>query len=91
MSAFSTAWGIRGSRGGDVTIERRWRDAEAVRDLGHAVVGIGQHRLGGFDVVVRQFRRTASGAACAPRGGKARLGALSDQAALELRLMRSSA
>src|ERR1700719_4087651 len=71
---FSTVWGIRGSCGGDVPIERRGRDAEAVRDLSHADVGIGEQRLGGLDVVVREFRRPASGAANAPRGGKARLG-----------------
>ena len=35
------ARGIRGSRRRDVPIERRGRDAEAVRDLGHADVGIG--------------------------------------------------
>jgi hypothetical protein len=62
-----------------------------VRDLSHADVGIGEHRLGGLDVVVCEFRRAASGAANAPRGGKARLGTLPDQAALEFRLMRSSA
>ena len=39
---------LSGARGGDVTIERRGRDAEAVRDLGHADVGIGQQRLGGL-------------------------------------------
>jgi hypothetical protein len=54
-----------------------------VRDLGHADVGIGQQRLGGLDVVVGEFRRRASGAAGAPRGGKLRSGALADQAALE--------
>ena len=51
----SNARGIRGSRGGDVTIERRRRDAEAVGDLRHADVGIRQHRLGGFDIIVREF------------------------------------
>jgi hypothetical protein len=56
-----------------------------VRDLSHADVGIGQHRLGGFDVVAGEFWRTASCAARAPRGGQARLGALPDQAALEFR------
>ena len=76
---------MRSSRGGNVTIQRRRRDAKAVRDLRHADVGIGEHRLSGLDVVVRQFRRTASRAANAPRGGKACLGALSDQAALEFR------
>jgi hypothetical protein len=87
----SNAWGIRGSRGRYVPIERRRRHAEAVRDLRHADVGIGEHRLGGLDVVVREFWRTASGATCPPGGGEARLGALPDQAALELRLMQSSA
>ena len=62
-----------------------------MRDLGHADVGIGEHCLGGFDVVVRQFRRTASCAANAPRGGEARLGTLPDQAVFEFRVMRSSA
>jgi hypothetical protein len=37
--------------------------------------GIGEQCLGGLDVVLREFRRTASSAARAPRGGKARLGA----------------
>ncbi len=56
-----------------------------MRDLRHADIGIGQHRLGGLDVGVREFRRPASGAPNAPRGGEARLGTLPDQAALELR------
>ena len=56
-----------------------------MRDLGHPDVGVRQHRLGGLDVVVGEFRRPASGAASTPRGGEARLGALPDQAALELR------
>ena len=56
-----------------------------MRDLGDADVGIGQHRLGGLDVVIGEFWRTASRAAGAPSGGKARLGALPDQAALEFR------
>jgi len=54
-----------------------------VRDLRHAGVGIGEHRLGGLDVVVGEFWRTTSGATCAPGVGKARVGALADQAALE--------
>jgi hypothetical protein len=83
--AISNIRGIRGSRGGDVAIERRGRHAEAVRDLGNADVGVGQQRLGGLDVVVREFRRTASGATNAPRGSEARLGAFSDEAALEFR------
>ena len=44
----SNARGIRGSRGGDVTIERRRRDAEPLRDLSYSDVGIGEHRLGGL-------------------------------------------
>ena len=80
----SNAWGIRGSCGRDVPIKRRRGDAEAVCDLGHADVGVRQHRLGGLDVVVREFRRTASRAANAPGGGEARLGALPDQAPLKL-------
>jgi hypothetical protein len=62
-----------------------------VRDLRHADVGVRQHRLGGLDVVAREFRRTASRSANAPRDGKTRLGALPDQAALEFCFMRSSA
>jgi hypothetical protein len=34
-----------------------------MRDLSHPYVGIGEHRLSGLDVVVRQLRRTASRAA----------------------------
>src|SRR5215469_1175983 len=60
---FSNAWGIRGARGGQISIQRRRRDAEPVCDLSHADVGIGEHRLGSLDVVVRQFRRPASRAA----------------------------
>jgi hypothetical protein len=53
--------------------------------LGDADVGVGQHRLGGRDVVVGEFWRTASRPACAPSSGKTRLGTLADQAALEFR------
>jgi hypothetical protein len=77
----SNVWGIRGSSGGDIPIERRGRYAAAVRDLNHADVGMASIALGGLDVVVREFQRTASRAANAPRSGEARLGALSDQAA----------
>jgi hypothetical protein len=41
-----------------------------VRDLGDADVGIGQHRLGGLDVVIGEFWRAAS---CATRGNSASL------------------
>jgi hypothetical protein len=84
-SVISTVLGIRRPRGGRVTIQRRGRNARTVSDLSHAEVGIGEHRLSGLDVVVRQLQRTTSGAANAPRGGEACLGALSDQAALEFR------
>jgi hypothetical protein len=40
--------GVRGSRGGDVAIERRGRDAEAVRDLYHADIGVGEQGTRGF-------------------------------------------
>jgi hypothetical protein len=80
---FSNSRRIRGSCGGDVAIERRGRDAEAMRDLSYADVGISQHRLGGLDVVVRELRWTASRTTDAPRGGKSGLGPLADQAPLE--------
>ena len=54
-------------------------------DLRHADIGIGQQRLGGFDVVIGEFWRAASGAAKPTRGGEARLGAFPDQTALEFR------
>ena len=47
-----------------------------MRDLSDADVRIGKHRLGSLDIVVGEFRRTPSGAARAPGGGEARLGAL---------------
>ena len=55
--AASNAWRVRGSRGGDVTIERRRRDAEPLRDLSHTDVGIGEHRLGGLDIVFGEVDR----------------------------------
>src|SRR5689334_20347535 len=75
---------MRGACGGDVAIERRRRDAEAVRNLGDADVGIRQQCPCDIKVVFRQLWWTASSAARAPRR-EARLGALSDQAALEFR------
>lgn len=54
---FTNAWGIRGARGGQISIQRRRRDAEPVRDLNHPDVGVREHRLGGLDVVVSQLRR----------------------------------
>jgi len=57
-----------------------------VRDLRHADVGIGEHRLGGLDVVVRQsFGGRPPVRPARPRGGEARLGTLPDQAAFEFR------
>jgi hypothetical protein len=76
---------ICGSRGWNAAIERPRRDAEALCDLRHADIWIGEHRLGGLDVLVREFWRTPSGAARTPSRGEAGLGALSDQAALEFR------
>jgi hypothetical protein len=81
----SNARGIRGSCGREAPIERRRRDTKALRDLSDGDVGIGEHRLGGLDVVVGEFRRAASGSAKPPRGGKTRLGTLPDQAAFEFR------
>src|SRR4051812_18024447 len=77
----SNTRGIRGSCSRKIPIECRWRDTKALRDLSDDDVGIGEHRLGGFDVILREFRRTASGTAKAPGGGQTRLGALPDQAA----------
>jgi hypothetical protein len=71
-------------------MERRRGHAEAVRDLGYADVGIGQHRLGGLNVVVGEFRRTVSLATKPTCRGKARSGALADQAALEFREVRQT-
>jgi len=68
----SNAGGIRGSLGGDIAIKCSWKNADAMRELGDAVIGSGQHRLGGRDVVVGEIWRASSGAAAAPRGGKAR-------------------
>jgi hypothetical protein len=53
-----------------VTIERRRRDAEAVRDLGDTDIGVGQQRLGDLNVTVGEFRRTPSFAAKATGGGE---------------------
>ena len=72
----SNAWGICGSRGGNIPTECRRRGTEAVRDLSYPDVGIGQQRLGGLDVVVGKFRRAPSLAAKATGGGEARLGAI---------------
>jgi hypothetical protein len=57
----SNARGIRGPCGGNVPIERRGGNTEALRDLRDGNVGIGEHRIGGLDIVIREFWRTASG------------------------------
>jgi hypothetical protein len=82
---FSNVGKIRDARGVDVSIERRRRDTETVCDLGDADVWVGQQCPRGFKVVLCQLWRTAPRSACAPSSGKAGLGALSDQAALEFR------
>jgi len=56
-----------------------------VRDLGDADVRIGEQCPRDIKIVFCQLWRTASGAAGAPSGRKARVGALSDEAALEFR------
>ena len=77
------AWGIRGSRRGYISIERRRRYTEAMRDLRHSNIGIGQHRFGGLDVIVGEFRVDAprcgrpaeqqqGSLGCAPGSGCAR-------------------
>jgi hypothetical protein len=70
MRPLSNTRGIRGSRGGNIPIERRWGDTEAMSNLSYGDVRIGEQRLGGLDAVIREFRRTASGAAKASRSGK---------------------
>ena len=76
---------IRGSCSGEVPIERRRRDAEAVRDLSDPDIGIGEQRPRDIKVVFCQLWRSTAGATGAPRRREARLGALPDQAALEFR------
>src|SRR3954451_2683164 len=82
---FLNARGVCGSRGGYIPIERCGGDTEAVRDLSYGNVRISKQRLGGLDIILGEFRGTASGAAKPPRGGKTRLGALTDQTTLEFR------
>ena len=81
----SNSRGIRAARSGDVAIERRGRDAKAVRNLRNADIGIGEQCPRGFKVFLCKLRRSPAGAAEAPSGGKTCFGALADQAALELR------
>jgi hypothetical protein len=79
--SLSNARSIRGSCSRKIPVERRRRHTETLRDLCYGDIGISEHRPGSLDIVVREFRRTASGAAKAPRGGQIRLGALANQAA----------
>jgi hypothetical protein len=51
-----------------------------VRNLRHANARVGEQGLGSLDVVIDEFRRTASRAAKATGGGEARLGAFPDGA-----------
>src|SRR3954447_2151086 len=81
----SSARGICGSCGGNIPIERGGGDTKALRNLSDGDVGIGQHRLGGLDVVLCQFWRSPASAPKPPRSSEARLGALPDQTALEFR------
>ena len=76
----SNTRGIRGSCSRKIPIERRRRDTKALRDLSDGDVGIGQHRPGSLDIVLAEFRRTASSATEPPGGGQTSLGALHDPA-----------
>jgi hypothetical protein len=75
----SNARGICGSRSRKISIERRRRDTKALRDLSDGDVGIGEYRLGSLDIILGEFRRTASGAAKAPGSGQTCLDTLADQ------------
>src|SRR5215213_10892324 len=79
------ALGIRSACGREIPVERRGGDAEALCDLRYGDIGVGEHRLCGLDVVLRELWRTAPSAANPPRSSKTRLGALANQAALEFR------
>src|SRR5215217_4671015 len=61
--SLSNARGIRGSRSREISVEHCRRDTETLRDLCYGDVGVSKHRLGGLDIVLRQFRRAASGTA----------------------------
>jgi type IV secretion system protein VirB9 len=64
-------------------IKRCRRGTEAVCDLRDTDVGIGEQCPRDVKIIFCQLWRAASGAVGATCGGKARLGALADQAALE--------
>ena len=81
----SNTRGIRGSCSRKIPIERRRRDTKALRDLSYGDIGISEHRLGGLDVILSEFRRTTAGTAKTPGSGQTRLSTLPDQAALEFR------
>src|SRR6516225_6065019 len=73
---FSNVWGIRGPRGGHISIQRRRRDAETMCDLCHADVAVCEQCLRSFKVGVGELWR--SGAAGTSRGSTTRLGAFPD-------------
>src|SRR4051794_32327259 len=81
----SNTRGIRGSCRRKIPIERRRRDTKALRDLSDGDVGVSEHRLGGLDVILSEFRGTTAGTAKTPGSGQTRLSTLPDQAALEFR------
>src|SRR3954453_11603667 len=60
---------IRGSCSRKIPVERRRRDTKALRYLSDGDVGVSEHRLGSLNVILGEFRRTASGATEPPRGG----------------------
>ena len=60
---------VRRSRRRNIPVERRRRNAEPVRDLGDADIGIGQQCPRDVKVVVGELRRPASGVAKATGGG----------------------
>src|SRR3954447_24851398 len=78
MRPLSNTRSIRGSRSRKISIERRRRDTKALRYLSDGDVGVSEHRVGSLDVILGEFRRTASGATEPPRGDQTRLGALAD-------------
>jgi len=75
---------VRRPRGGQIAIEGRGGHPDALGDLGNRNIGVRKQRHRGFNVLVREFRRSASHTSRPPCGGKPCLGAFADQASLEL-------
>ena len=73
-----------GSRGGQIAIERRGRNAEPSRNLRHHYVRVGQQRSCHVNIVFGQFGWSPARSACSPCGGETRLGTFASEAALEL-------